>query len=266
MKKNLIALLFFSQIFSGFVYSANTVTDGNITITVAHSSAPSHTQSSSWNAYVANAMNWLQSGGPVDSEALMPSEYTQTNSVENVGKMIHSAFKSWNGELNPTGDFVNEYGNNIHSGVSIEANSGYTFSLGDVYYHRTNYLGNVVISYDGVDFSPERIGVDVSGNVYDSGSSDGIELSAFYSVGLPTGFFASETGDSQENLDLIFGHIDSLGGEDLLFSGYGVDYEGNWPGLISNVTGFDSTVLVPEPTLFSMTLFSLIFLFRRKRE
>jgi hypothetical protein len=106
---------------------------GDISIEVYASSAPNAYGSPSWNGYVTNALYALEHGlSSYGDRSTSPTGYEIAPDIVGPGEIAVTTFRSWRGELNPTGAFQNELGNRMHFGLHAVGDGTEQFALNDL--------------------------------------------------------------------------------------------------------------------------------------
>lgn len=224
-----------------------------ITLDVVASSAPNAFGSPSWNAYVANALNSLQTThANIGSRSTDPTAYEIAGSFIQPGDIMVSSFTSWMGVAGPlAAPFSAEHGNRLHFGLHAYGDGVNKFKLEDLTFalHSSDstdslfYEGNFI----GYNYSATRLGVDwvdgIRGNgndiVYTSGNGTTLVDELVY-VGVGNAWWPSPPPfPDQAAMDNVANWM--LANASLTISGQ------YW---IQGYTGIDTATVVPEPSTY----------------
>lgn len=242
-----------------------------ISIDVYASPAPNFFGSSSWGAYVTNALNGIQSGG-VTVGSTGPTQYFNTNGQTwGAENNIVTNFDSWMGTASAAAPFNNELGTRWHFGVHVLGN-GTQFALQNLTFNMTSaerpeldFVGDFI----GADYSSTRFGIDyvdgIKGNgndiTYTTGNGTTLVDELVY-VGVGNAFTALTGDPAPTNQGKIDDAALSIGGY-ILSTTYGIDFGS---GNVATGSAFTNFEAVPEPATMAILGLAAAAIARKKRK
>jgi hypothetical protein len=247
---------------------------GAVIIDVYASSAPNAYGSPSWAGYTANALYALENGLSVYGDReVSPTAYTQADDVVDAWEIAVTSFKSWRGDVNPTGAFANELGNRMHFGLHAYGDGTTQFCLEDITFefHSSdptdtlgftgdflNYSYNGTTRY-GINWGADRVKGGGDDVVYVSGNGKTLVDEIVY-VGVgnawwPGGSLADRgLSDPQGAMDEYLEWILSEEPINITCTYY-----------ILGSSGSDMVTVIPEPATLSLLALGALSLIRRKK-
>ena len=263
------------------VLAIGTNANAAISVDVYPAFAPVGPVSPNWNAWVANAINFLQTGSGDAASRSNPADFELIpllpNTVPN-SEFIVTTFNSWRGQAGPAAPFDGEFGNRWHAPVRIQGDGAMEFALKDIMFVADSSdpqeTFDMMGSLAGLSFSDTRIGVQWGADnmpgggddiVYD-GSNPGTDatlVDAMYYVGIGDGFFmdGAVEGETQADIDAFIGSACPCAE---ISVGYQV--KDSMGTVIAE--GAESFSAIPEPSTGIMALFGifgLISTIRRRK-
>ncbi|MCA9166718.1 MAG: PEP-CTERM sorting domain-containing protein [Planctomycetales bacterium] len=245
-----------------------------LTFEVIPAYAPNGPVSPNWTNYIVNGLAGIQQNMDIGSRAVTPAAYERVAGPVALEDMVYTTFNSWRGEAAPTSYgpvFDGEFGNRIHFGLHIVADTDMPFMLSDIEWSLdsndvTNYFDQSG-SFASATYSATRVGIDygldgVKGGgddiILNAGQSGSTPVNELIYIGVGDGFFASEPGapSFQDEIDMTLSDI-------YLGCGHPQGCEFDLVGTYSlpdgaggrvSTSGTVTISIVPEPSTALMTI------------
>ncbi len=246
-----------------------------VTLDVYASGAPNLFGSPSGSGYMSNALHALGNGLSTYGDPNSPTGYSQEGSTVTAGDVAATSFKSWRGNVNPTGAFANELGGRIHFGLHAYGDGTAQFRLQDLSWsldssdsgNSLDAVGNFgsanynSTSRYGVNWGDDRVKGGVDDVVYTSGNGNTLVDELVY-VGVGGAWWpggsdptpSNPVGGAQHAMDQHYSWVAANAPIDLSLT-----YS------IGSYTGSDSVQVVPEPATLGMLGLAGLALGRRRR-
>lgn len=160
-----------------------TSAQAGVILEVVPSSAANASGSPSWSGYVANAMYALENGlSSWGDRSTNPTGYEAAPAEVLPGEIAVTSFKSWRGQVSPTGAFANELGNRMHFGLHAYGDGTTRFRLEDLTFslHSSDPDDSLIFEGDFIGYSyngTTRFGVDWGADRAKGGGDDTVYTS-----------------------------------------------------------------------------------------
>ncbi len=234
---------------------------GDMTIDVYASSAPNASGSPSWSGYVTNALYALENGLSVNVDpSTSPTGYEVAPDTIGPGQIAVTSFHSWEGVINPSSPFANEYGNRIHFGLHAYGDGDTQFTLADLTFdiHSSDPGDTLIFEGDfiGYNYSSTRYGIDwgddrIKGTgddiIYTSGNGTTLVDELVY-VGVGNAWWP-QPEPGQTNQEAMDDHFAWVGSE------APIDVTGTY--YILGYSGSDTVTVVPVPAAVLLGMLGL---------
>ncbi len=245
-----------------------------VTVNVVASSGANY-YGPSWSGYNSNALHALENGlSTYGDRATNPTGYEASPDTVDPWEIAVTNFKSWCGDINPTGLFANEHGNRMHFGLHVYGDGSTQFTLQDLSFEihssDTNdtlkHTGDFSSGYEyrstcyGIDWGADKVKGGGDDTVYHSGNSSTLVDELVY-VGVGNAWWpgGSNYGDPQTEMDDFYNWIAGK---------QSIDVTGTYTINISSGTfsGSDMVTVIPEPaTMILLGIGGLNFWHKRKK-
>lgn len=257
------------------VFAVSGLARAGVTLDVVASSAPNAYGSPSWSGYCSNALYALENGLSVNGDrATTPTGYEAAPDEVDPWEIAVTSFKSWRGDVNPTGAFANELGNRMHFGLHAYGDGTSQFTLEDLTFslHSSDTEDSLIyeggftgLSYTGttrygINWGDDRAKGGGDDTVYTSGNGTTLVDELVY-VGVGNAWWpggddttpATPEGGAQAAMDEYFSWVASEQPIDVTCT-----YS------LGAFSGSDLVTVVPEPAGVVLLALGSLFLRRRR--
>ena len=245
-----------------------------LTFEVIPAYAPNGPTSPNWTNYIVNGLAGIQQNMDVGNRLVTPAAYERVAGPIAPEEIIYTTFNSWRGQAAPTPlapAFAGEFGNRVHFGLHIVADTAMPFMLSDLTWSLdsddiTDYFdqsGN----FAAATYTATRVGIDygvdgIKGGgddiILNAGQAGTTPVNELIYIGVGDGFFASEPSalNPQDEIDTTLSDIYLGCGHP---TGCSFDIVGTYSlpdgagGRISS-SGTVTVNIVPEPSTALLTI------------